>query len=253
MNSCPIIRLQNVWKSFGQQAVLQGVNLELSRNKVNVIIGGSGGGKSVLLKHIIGLMKPDKGRIFIDGQETTYLNEREMYPIRRKFGMLFQEGALFDSMNVTDNVAFPLREHSGKTEAEILDIVEEKLMAVGLKNMGGKMPSELSGGMRKRVGLARALALNPQIVMFDEPTSGLDPVMSSAISELISTIQQDTEATCVVISHDIGAAMSIAHSMSMLYQGKIIAQGTPLEMRDMDNPIVQQFIHGRIEGPIQVV
>lgn len=253
MNSCPIIRLQNVWKSFGQQAVLQGVNLELSRNKVNVIIGGSGGGKSVLLKHIIGLMKPDKGRIFIDGQETTYLNEREMYPIRRKFGMLFQEGALFDSMNVTDNVAFPLREHSGKTEAEILDIVEEKLMAVGLKNMGGKMPSELSGGMRKRVGLARALALNPQIVMFDEPTSGLDPVMSSAISELISTIQQDTEATCVVISHDIGAAMSIAHSMSMLYQGKIIAQGTPLEMRDMDNPIVQQFIHGRIEGPIQLV
>ena len=253
MNSCPIIRLQNVWKSFGQQAVLQGVNLELSRNKVNVIIGGSGGGKSVLLKHIIGLMKPDKGRIFIDGQETTYLNEREMYPIRRKFGMLFQEGALFDSMNVTDNVAFPLREHSGKTEAEILDIVEEKLMAVGLKNMGGKMPSELSGGMRKRVGLARALALNPQIVMFDEPTSGLDPVMSSAISELISTIQQDTEATCVVISHDIGAAMSIAHSMSMLYKGKIIAQGTPLEIRDMDNPIVQQFIHGRIEGPIQVV
>lgn len=253
MNTCPIIRLQNVWKSFGQQNVLQGIDLELQRNRVNVIIGASGGGKSVLLKHIIGLMKPDKGRIYIDGQEITCLNEREMYPIRRKFGMLFQEGALFDSMNVTDNVAFPLREHTGKTEAEILNIVEEKLMAVGLKNMGGKMPSELSGGMRKRVGLARALALDPQIVMFDEPTSGLDPVMSSAIGELISAIQQNTGATCVVISHDIGAAMNIAHSMSMLYKGKIIAQGTPVEMRATDNPIVQQFIHGRIEGPIQLV
>ncbi len=253
MKSDSIIRLQNVWKSFGSQNVLQGLNLELPRNKVNVIIGASGGGKSVLLKHIIGLMKPDKGRVIIDGQETTHLSEREMYPIRRKFGMLFQEGALFDSMNVTDNVAFPLREHTTKSKAEILDIVEEKLMAVGLKGMGKKMPSELSGGMRKRVGLARALALNPQIVMFDEPTSGLDPVMSSAISELILTIQQKTNATCLVISHDIKAAMSIAHTVSMLYKGKIIAQGTPEEMQVSDNAVVQQFIHGEIAGPIQIV
>lgn len=249
----PIISLQNVWKSFGSQTVLRDLDLALPRNQVNVIMGASGGGKSVLLKHIIGLMKPDRGRVFVDGQETTHLSEREMGPVRRKFGMLFQEGALFDSMNVTENVAFPLREHTQKTKSEILDIVASKLTAVGLKDMGGKMPSELSGGMRKRVGLARALALDPQIVMFDEPTSGLDPVMSAAIGELITKIQNETGATCIVISHDIGAAMSIAHTMTMLYKGQIIAQGCPKEMQELDNPIVQQFIQGRIDGPIQVI
>ncbi len=249
----PVISLQNVWKSFASQTVLRGLDLDLAGNQINVIMGASGGGKSVLLKHIIGLMKPDKGRVFIDGQETTSLHERDMGPVRRKFGMLFQEGALFDSMNVTENVAFPLREHTQKTKPEILDIVASKLAAVGLKDMGNKMPSELSGGMRKRVGLARALALDPQIVLFDEPTSGLDPVMSAAISELITKIQKDTGATCVVISHDIGAAMGIAHSMAMLYKGKIIAQGSPAQMRELDNPVVRQFIQGRIDGPIQVI
>ena len=249
----PIIDLRRVHKSFGTEHVLQGLDLAVPRDSVSVIIGRSGGGKSVLLKHVIGLMRPDQGQVIIDGQDIAQLSERQMAPVRRKFGMLFQESALFDSMNVEENVAFPLQEHTGKNRREIRDIVTAKLASVGLKGMGQKLPSELSGGMRKRVGLARALALDPKIVLFDEPTSGLDPVMAAAINELILRVQSELGATCLVISHDISAAMRTGHKLFMLFGGKIIAQGTPEQIQNWDDEVVQQFIHGRAQGPIQVV
>jgi len=248
----PIIELRQVSKQFGQQHVLNALDLAVPRNEVSVIIGRSGGGKSVLLKHIIGLLKPDSGAVFVDGEDIVSLGNRGLSRVRRKFGMLFQEAALFDSMTVFENVAFPLREHTRKSRSEIKDIVEDKLSSVGLKGMGYKMPSELSGGMRKRVGLARAMALEPQIVLFDEPTSGLDPVMSAAINELIVRTQEEFGATCVVISHDIQSTMATAHNVFMLYEGRIVASGPPTSIRDHSDPIVQQFIHGRAEGPIQV-
>lgn len=248
----PIIKLSGVRKSFGPQTVLDGLDLTIPRDRVSVIIGRSGGGKSVLLKHIIGLMQPDSGSVIVDGEDIARLSERRLNAVRRKFGLLFQDAALFDSMSVAENVAFPLKEHTGMSRAEIRDVVELKLSQVGLSGMGGKMPSELSGGMRKRVGLARALALDPMIVLFDEPTSGLDPVMSAAINDLIVKTQQELDTTCVVISHDIPAAMAIAHGIYMLYEGRIIAGGTPGEIKNSDDPVVRQFIRGEAKGPIQI-
>ncbi len=253
MDTSPIIQLRGLGKRFGDQEVLAGLDLDLPRNRVSVIIGRSGGGKSVLLKHIIGLMSPDSGQVLVEGTDITRLDERRLAPVRRRFGMLFQEGALFDSMSVADNVAFPLREHTRKRPAEIADIVEHKLAAVGLAGMGHKLPAELSGGMRKRAGLARALALDPDIVLFDEPTSGLDPVMAAAVCELITRTQEELRTTCVVISHDIPASLAMAHGMYMLYAGRIIAQGPPEVFRDNPDPVVRQFVEGRADGPIQVI
>ncbi|MFP4657402.1 MAG: ABC transporter ATP-binding protein [Desulfonatronovibrionaceae bacterium] len=246
------IELKGVRKSFGSQEVLKGVDIALPRDRVNVIIGRSGGGKSVLLKHIIGLLKPDFGQVLVHGRDIVPLGELELADIRRGFGMLFQEAALFDSLTVFENVAFPLKEHTGMKKKEIAEKVEEKLASVGLKGMGYKMPAELSGGMRKRVGLARALALDPQIVLFDEPTSGLDPVMSAAINELILRTKEEFRATCVVISHDIQATMDTADNIFMLYEGRIIAEGGPRTISEWDDPVVRQFIHGQARGPIQV-
>jgi phospholipid/cholesterol/gamma-HCH transport system ATP-binding protein len=248
----PIIELRGVQKSFGAEKVLRSLDLTIPKDSVSVIIGRSGGGKSVLMKHIIGLMRPDQGEVLIEGQDIARLGERSIAPIRRKFGMLFQESALFDSMTVEDNVAFPLLEHTRKSRREVREVVSAKLASVGLKDMGHKMPAELSGGMRKRVGLARALALDPKIVLFDEPTSGLDPVMAATINELIVRTQSEFNATCVVISHDIPAAMSTGHRVFMLFEGRIIAEGTPEEIQEWDDPVVQQFIHGRAEGPITI-
>jgi phospholipid/cholesterol/gamma-HCH transport system ATP-binding protein len=248
-----LIRLEEVHKAFGRQTVLDGVDLEIESGKTTVIIGRSGGGKSVLLKHIIGLMKPDRGRIFIDDVDITRLNDRDLNEIRKKFGMLFQEAALFDSMTVGENVAFPLREHTPYPEDEIRRIVSERLQAVGLTGVEAKMPAELSGGMRKRVGLARAVALNPEIVLFDEPTTGLDPVMTEAINRLIIDTQQRFQLTCVVISHDIQSIFEIGHRIAMLYEGKIIAHGSPDEIRTSANPVIGQFLSGSIEGPIKIV
>jgi phospholipid/cholesterol/gamma-HCH transport system ATP-binding protein len=248
-----IIRLENVRKSFGSHAVLRGVDLSIHRDSVCVIIGRSGGGKSVLLKHMIGLLKPDSGRVLVDGRDIVPLNETELAPVRRKFGMLFQGAALFDSLNVAENVAFPLTEHTRMSQSEIMDIVERKLASVGLGGMGGKMPAELSGGMRKRVGLARALALDPEIVLFDEPTSGLDPIISGAITDLIRRTQSEFGATCVVISHDIPSTLSVADRMYMLHEGRIIAEGTPDELRQSSDPVVGQFLRGETEGPIHII
>ncbi|MDD5712995.1 MAG: ABC transporter ATP-binding protein [Smithellaceae bacterium] len=248
-----MIRLIEVHKSFGPQKVLDGLNLEIERGKTTVIIGRSGGGKSVLLKHVIGLLKPDSGQVLIDGVDITKLNDRELNEIRKKFGMLFQEAALFDSMTVGENVAFPLREHTKMKEDEIRDTVAERLRVVGLKGVETKMPSELSGGMRKRVGLARAIALRPQIVLFDEPTTGLDPVMTEAVNQLIMDTQRSFDLTCVVISHDVQSIFRIGQKIAMLHEGRIIACGTPDVIETSDNPVIRQFLAGSIEGPIKIM
>ncbi|MDO9514835.1 MAG: ABC transporter ATP-binding protein [Syntrophales bacterium] len=248
-----MIKLVDVHKSFGRQKVLDGINLEIEEGKTTVIIGGSGGGKSVLLKHIIGLLRPDSGQVLVDGVDIASLNDRDLNEIRKKFGMLFQEAALFDSMNVMENVAFPLREHTKKKETEIRQIVGERLKAVGLPGVEDKMPSELSGGMRKRVGLARAIALHPQIVLFDEPTTGLDPVMTEAINQLIIETQKSFDLTCVVISHDVQSIFTVGHRIAMLYKGEIIEYGTSEEIRGSSDPVLRQFLSGSLEGPINVL
>ncbi len=237
-----MIELINVCKSFKGQKVLDNLDLKIEPEQITVIIGRSGGGKSVLLKHIIGLIKPDSGKVLIDGIDTAKLNDKELNEIRKVFGMLFQDAALFDSMTVGENVAFPIKEHTKLSKKEIDEIVEEKLLQVDLENVTQKMPSELSGGMRKRVGLARAIALNPKIVLFDEPTTGLDPIMRESIDKLIINTQHHTKATFVVISHDIRSTFKIAHKVAMLFEGKIIKIGTPEEIRSSINPVIKRFI-----------
>jgi len=236
------IKIVDLQKSFGDQKVLDGINLEVETGKITVIIGKSGGGKSVLLKHVIGLIKPDSGEIWVDGVETTSLSERNMNNIRMKFGMLFQEAALFDSMDLFDNVAFPLREHTKMSEEEIERTVEERLKQVGLSGFSEKMPSELSGGMRKRVGLARALVLDPGIILFDEPTSALDPIISLNILDLIKQTQTHFKKTYLVISHDILGMFRIADKVAMLYNGKIIESGTPHDIKRSTNEATKEFL-----------
>jgi phospholipid/cholesterol/gamma-HCH transport system ATP-binding protein len=248
-----MIKLIDVHKSFGKQQVLKGVQLDIEDGKTTVIIGKSGGGKSVLLKHIIGLLRPDSGEVLIDGVDITKLNDKGLNEIRKKFGMLFQEAALFDSMTVGENVAFPLREHTKLKEEEIREIVSDRLKAVGLTGIEQKLPSELSGGMRKRVGLARAIALHPQIVLFDEPTTGLDPVMTEAINQLIMETQNKLHYTCIVISHDLGSIFKISDKIAMLYEGEIIAYGAPDEIKSSQNPVIVQFLSGSTVGPIKII
>jgi phospholipid/cholesterol/gamma-HCH transport system ATP-binding protein len=237
-----VIRVVDLHKSFNSQRVLDGINLEIERGKITVIIGKSGGGKSVLMKHLIGLMKPDRGEIWIDGVDIAHLKERDLNKVRRKFGMLFQEAALFDSMNVIENVEFPLREHTSMPLKEIRKTANERLSEVGLLGFGDKMPSELSGGMKKRVGLARALVLDPEIILFDEPTSALDPIMSLTIQDLIKETQIHVKKTYVVISHDIAGMFRIADKVAMLYEGTIIAFGTPDEVKRSRDEAVQEFL-----------
>jgi phospholipid/cholesterol/gamma-HCH transport system ATP-binding protein len=248
-----MIKLIDIHKSFGKQKVLDGIDLQIEEAKTTVIIGRSGGGKSVLLKHIIGLLRPDHGQVLVDGTDIAKLGDRDLNEIRKKFGMLFQEAALFDSMTVGENVAFPLREHTRMKEKEIRETVADRLRSVGLTGVEEKMPSELSGGMRKRVGLARAIAMRPQIVLFDEPTTGLDPVMTEAINRLIIDTQKKFNFTCVVISHDIQSIFEIGDRIAMLYEGKIIEYGTPEELQASRNPVTVQFLSGSIDGPIRIM
>ena len=248
-----MIKIIDLHKSFGKQRVLDGVNLEIEGERTTVIIGSSGSGKSVLLKHIIGLLKPDSGQVLMDGIDITKLNEKNLDKIRKRFGMLFQEGALFDSMTVEENVAFPLREHTKMEDKRIREIVAERLRAVGLTGVENKMPSELSGGMKKRVGLARAVAMNPEIILFDEPTTGLDPIMAEAINNLIIDTQKNFNLTSIVISHDVSSIFRIGHKIAMLYKGRIIEYGTPEEIKESKNPVLTQFLSGSIEGPIKII
>jgi phospholipid/cholesterol/gamma-HCH transport system ATP-binding protein len=248
-----LIQVLDVHKRFGEQKVLDGASLNVPRGEILVIIGGSGTGKTVLLKHLIGLLRPDRGHIFVEGVDICHLRSWELKETRKKFGMLFQGAALFDSLTVAQNVAFPIREHAKLKEKEIEERVSTRLEEVGLQGIEDKYPSELSGGMRKRVGLARALALEPEIVLFDEPTTGLDPIMSDVINDLILNTQRKLGITFFIISHDVKGALKIAHRVAMLYEGRIIEEGSPQEIEASENPILQQFLAGSSEGPIQVV
>jgi phospholipid/cholesterol/gamma-HCH transport system ATP-binding protein len=247
-----MIKLTDVHKSFGAQKVLNGLNLEIPEGKVTAIIGPSGEGKSVLLKHIIGLMQPDSGQIEVDGESILGLRRTQLNRIREKFGMLFQNAALFDSMSVFENVAFPLQEKTKLTRDEIRRRVVSALEHVGLKNVEDKFPDELSGGMKKRVGLARAVVLDPKIILFDEPTTGLDPVIKRAIHHLIRETHTKFGFTAVVVSHEIPEIFDIAQNVAMLYQGEILQQGTPDEIQASTHPVVRQFISGSLDGPIHV-
>ena len=245
------IEVVNLHKSFGNNHVLRGVNLEVRNGESMVVIGGSGVGKSVLIKCIIGLVRPDSGSIRVDGQGITSLNEKSLNEIRKKFGMLFQAGALFDSLSVWENVGFGLKQHTSLGNDEIKAIAVDKLRLVGLRHVEDLMPSELSGGMRKRVSLARALAMEPEILLYDEPTTGLDPIMADVINELIVQMRKKLQVTSIAITHDMVSAYKIADRIAMLYEGKIIEVGTPQQNRESSNAIVQQFIQGRAEGPIK--
>jgi phospholipid/cholesterol/gamma-HCH transport system ATP-binding protein len=244
------IELRNLYKSFDGKQVLRDMSIDIERGETVVIVGGSGTGKSVTLKHIIGLLKPDRGTVIVDDQDVTAMKEMELNQFRRRFGMAFQEGALFDSMNVYENIAFPLRRHTKMKEPEIRARVEECLEDVHLHGVEKKRPSELSGGMRRRVGFARAISLKPEILLFDEPTTGLDPVISDIIAELICEMDAKLGTTTVTITHDMKVAFKVADRVAMLYDGRIIEQGTPETFQRSVSPIVQQFIEGRAEGPL---
>src|SRR5437660_9621765 len=247
----PMISLQHVDKTLGGRKVLDDMSIDVDRGEALVIVGGSGAGKSVTLKHVIGLMKPDRGKIVIDGEDIGAMKPVELNRFRRRFGMSFQEGALFDSMSIFENIAFPLRRHTKMTAAEVEQRVDQCIDLVHLdRGVGSKRPSELSGGMRRRVGFARAISLQPEILLFDEPTTGLDPVISDVIADLIVEMDQTLNTTTVSITHDMKVAFKIADRVAMLYGGKIIEQGTPEQFQASTNPIVCQFIEGRAEGPL---
>ena len=245
-----MIDVRDLYKAFDGQQVLRGVSLTIPQGQITAIIGRSGTGKSVLLKHLIRLLRPDRGQILVDGADVVPLRGRALDRVRAKFGVLFQGGALFDSLTVFDNVAFPLREKTRLPEPEIAARVRERLEAVGLADMGQKYPAEISGGMRKRVALARALVTDPQIVLFDEPTTGLDPIMLTAIHRLIADTQRRFGFTGVVVSHDVPDVFEIAHQVAMLHEGIIVADGPPERVLRSGDARVQQFLTGSAEGPI---
>ena len=242
VSEIPVVELVGVRKAFGEQVVLDEVSWKAHRHKITFIIGKSGTGKSVTLKHIIGLLKPDAGKVLVEGLDITKLSAPALNRVRRKFGMLFQGAALFDSMNVMDNVAFPLREHTKLSRKQVTAKVREKLDQVGLENVEHKFPAELSGGMRKRVGLARAIILDPEIILYDEPTTGLDPLMTEQVDRLIADTHHQQRATSIVISHDISSVFRIADQVVVLHEGKALVQGAPDEVRAVDHPFIQKFI-----------
>lgn len=237
-----MIVVKNIWKTFGGKNVLNGLSLEIPRGETLVIMGRSGCGKSVLLKIITGLLPADSGEIWFDGTEISRLKAKKLNAIRRKIGMLFQSAALFDSMTVAENIAFMLDQHTKLTQAEMRKVVDEKLSLVDLEGVQELRPAELSGGMRKRVGLARALAFNPEVILYDEPTTGLDPVTCNEINQLIRDLHEKLQVTSVVVTHDMHSAFSVATRMAMIHDGKQIAYGSPDEIINNDDPILQQFI-----------
>ena len=245
-----IIALRDVTKSFGSHTVLADISFDVPKGKITAILGPSGTGKSVLLKNIIGLLTPDRGEIWVDGENIVGMSEKDLYRVRRKFGVLFQDGALFGSLNLFDNIAFPLREHTKKPEKEIKDIVIEKAGLVGLLDHLKKTPGEVSGGMKKRAGLARALVMEPEIVLFDEPDSGLDPVRVAYLDELVVNVQRETGATFFIITHNIPSVMRTADYMGVLFRSGLVKFASKDEMRETDNPIIRQFLRGRARGPI---
>ena len=247
-----MIEIQHLTKAFGRQRVLDRLDLTIQSGETMVVIGRSGSGKSVLLKHLIGLMSPDAGSVLIDGMDVTTLTGPALDKLRMKFGMLFQNAALFDSMTAYENVAFPLLEHTTMTSEEIRQRVHECLQLVGLEHVDVLYPAQLSGGMRKRVGLARALAMGPEIILYDEPTTGIDPILGDIINDLIIALRDRLQVTSVVVTHDMRSAYKVADRIAMLYNGAIVEVGTPEEIRGCANPLVQQFIKGAAAGPIKM-
>ena len=248
-----MIRVVDLHKSFGGQQVLNGINLELEAGKITTIIGGSGSGKTVLLKHLNALLLPDRGSVLVDGTDITKIGENALNKMRRKFGVLFQGAALLDSMTIYDNVAFPLRETTKLPESEIHKRAKERLAQVGLAGMGYKYPAEVSGGMKKRAGLARALVVEPEIVLFDEPTTGLDPLLGKSIHQLIRKMHSAFGFTGVIVSHDIPAVFKVSDRVAMLANGVIAEVGLTEEFVASKNPIVRQFLQGETEGPLAVL
>src|SRR5436853_6270971 len=240
----------DVKKSFGRNTILNGLNLGLPESKISMILGPSGTGKSVCIKHMVGLLYPDEGDVLVHGESVPNLQDDELFEMRKKFGVLFQDGALFGSMNLYDNTAFPLRQHTDKGEDEIAEIVNRRLREVGLADAGDKMPNELSGGMRKRAGFARALVLDPDIVLFDEPDSGLDPVRTALLCELIKEVHEESGACYVVITHDIMSARRVAEFICVLWKGRIVESGPAGELFNSDNAFVRQFLSGESQGPL---
>ena len=245
-----VISLRGVTKSFGSHTVLRDITFDIPRGQITAVMGPSGTGKSVLLKNIIGLLRPDEGEIWVEGEETVAMGEQDLYRVRRKFGVLFQDGALFGSMNIYDNIAFPLREHTRKSEKEIREIVLTKAEMVGMLDHMKKYPGEVSGGMKKRAGLARALAMDPEIILFDEPDSGLDPVRVSYLDELVRMIQEETGATFVIITHNIASVMRTSDYIAVLYRAGLVKFASKQDMRTTDDEIIRQFLAGRALGPI---
>ena len=242
-NLPPMIEIIGLKKSFGDKEILRGVNLKIETGSTLVIIGRSGCGKSVMLKHIIGLLTPDEGTIIIDGQDITHMREKEIFKIRKDFGFLFQGAALFDSMNVEQNVGLALRENYNLTSGEIDKIIAEKLELVGLPNIQKMKPSDLSGGMKKRVSLARSLATNPKYILYDEPTTGLDPVMSDQIDELIKDLSEKLKVTSIVVTHDIFSVYDVADFVAMMHEGKIYFEGTPNELQNSPDKLIRDFLN----------
>jgi len=247
-----MIEVKDVYKSFKNNNVLRGINLTIKDSETITIMGGSGQGKSVLIKNIMGLMCPDKGEIYVDGQEITKLNEAKLLEVQKKFGYLFQGAALFDSLTVEGNVGFGLRHLTSMTEDEIAKQVRSCLAMVGLKGVENLKPAELSGGMKKRVGLARAIAHKPEYILYDEPTTGLDPIMADVINDLILHLQKTIKVTSIVVTHDMKSAYKVSDRIAMLYEGKIIGTGSPDEIKNTKNPVIHQFVEGLSKGPIPV-
>lgn len=245
-----MIEVANLYKAFGEHKVLDDLSLKIETGTTCVIIGRSGCGKSVLLKHIVGVLKPEGGRIYIDGEELTSLNEAEMNKLRLQIGYVFQGGALFDSMSVAENVGFGLIEHAKINHRDLLERIEESLCMVGLSGCGNLMPAELSGGMKKRVSLARALCIRPKIILYDEPTTGIDPITADSINDLIVSLHDKLKVTSIVVTHDMKSAYKVADRIAMLYLGKIIAEGTADEIQNSQHPVVHQFVNGLAKGPI---
>jgi phospholipid/cholesterol/gamma-HCH transport system ATP-binding protein len=244
------IEFIDVHKAFGSNRVLRGLNLGIPEGQVSMILGPSGTGKSVCIKHIVGLLYPDQGDVIVAGHSIPSLSDDDLFELRKKFGVLFQDGALFGSLNLYDNVAFPLRQHTEKGDEEIAEIVNRRLREVGLGDANEKMPNELSGGMRKRAGFARALVLDPEIVLFDEPDSGLDPVRTALLCELIKEVHAENGGTYVVITHDILSARRVAEHISILWRGRIVESGPAEELFASENPFVRQFLSGDSAGPL---
>jgi phospholipid/cholesterol/gamma-HCH transport system ATP-binding protein len=246
------IEFRGIFKSFGDKHVLRGVDLVVEPGQILFIIGQSGAGKSVLVKHLIGLIRPDMGRVFLDGRDITDLSEREYHPIRKRCAMVFQNATLFDSLSLIENVALPIRKHTGVTREEATQSARSRLAQVGMEEHADRFPSDFGDGMRKKVAIARALTLDPEYVIFDEPTTGIDPISAAMVDKLIRHLSDAHGVTSIVISHDLRSIFGIADRIAMLYQGKLILDGTREDYRSSDNPIVMQFIRGEPHGPMEV-